>query len=157
MKRILALLLVLSALLALAACSKTPAVTEDEGTTLVYGSGDYTRINPAMDEHGEINVLLFSGLTAHNGSNEVVAGLAESWEYDESACTYTFHLRDGVKWHDGEPFTAEDVKFTIEAIMDPETARRTRRTSKTWRRSPFPTTRPSSSACPHRTWPFLTI
>ena len=99
MKRILALLLVLSALLALAACSKTPAVTEDEGTTLVYGSGDYTRINPAMDEHGEINVLLFSGLTAHNGSNEVVAGLAESWEYDESACTYTFHLRDGVKWH----------------------------------------------------------
>ena len=120
MKRILALLLVLSALLALAACSKTPAVTEDEGTTLVYGSGDYTRINPAMDEHGEINVLLFSGLTAHNGSNEVVAGLAESWEYDENACTYTFHLRDGVKWHDGEPFTAEDVKFTIEAIMDPE-------------------------------------
>ena len=120
MKRILALLLVLSAVLALAACSKSPAVTEDEGTTLVYGSGDYTRINPAMDEHGEINVLLFSGLTAHNGSNEVVAGLAESWEYDESACTYTFHLRDGVKWHDGEPFTAEDVKFTIEAIMDPE-------------------------------------
>lgn len=120
MKRILALLLVLSALLALAACSKSPAVTEDEGTTLVYGSGDYTRINPAMDEHGEINVLLFSGLTAHNGSNEVVSGLAESWEYDESACTYTFHLRDGVKWHDGEPFTAEDVKFTIEAIMDPE-------------------------------------
>ena len=112
MKRILALLLVLSAVLALAACSKTPAVTEDEGTTLVYGSGDYTRINPAMDEHGEINVLLFSGLTAHNGSNEVVAGLAESWEYDENACTYTFHLRDGVKWHDGEPFTAEDVKFT---------------------------------------------
>ena len=54
MKRILALLLVLSAVLALAACSKTPAVTEDEGTTLVYGSGDYTRINPAMDEHGEV-------------------------------------------------------------------------------------------------------
>lgn len=68
MKRLLALLLVLSAVLALAACSKTPAVTEDEGTTLVYGSGDYTRINPAMDEHGEINVLLFSGLTAHNGA-----------------------------------------------------------------------------------------
>ena len=74
MKRILALLLVLSALLALAACSKTPAVTEDEGTTLVYGSGDYTRINPAMDEHGEINLLLFDGLTAHDGENNVVAG-----------------------------------------------------------------------------------
>lgn len=90
-----------------------------EPVTLVYGSGDYTRINPAMDEHGEINLLLFNGLTAHNGKNEVVPGLAESWEFDEESCTYTFHLEEGVTWHDGEPFTARDVKFTIEAIMDP--------------------------------------
>ena len=69
MKRILALLLVLRAVLALAACSKTPAVTEDEGTTLVYGSGDYTRINPALDEHGEINHLLYNGQTAHDAEN----------------------------------------------------------------------------------------
>lgn len=89
-------------------------------TTLVYASGDYTRINPAMDEHGEINLLLFDGLTAHNGENEVVPALAKSWEFDEASCTYTFHLEEGVRWHDGEPFTAEDVKFTIEAIMDPE-------------------------------------
>lgn len=88
--------------------------------TLVYGSGDYTRINPAMDEHGEINLLLFDGLTAHDGENQVVPGLAESWEYDAKNCMYTFHLRDGVTWHDGEPFTAEDVKFTIETIMDPD-------------------------------------
>ena len=40
--------------------------------------------------------------------------------FDEDTCTYTFHLEEGVKWHDGEDFTAEDVKFTIEAIMDPE-------------------------------------
>lgn len=91
-----------------------------EMSTLVYGSGDYTRINPAMDEHGEINILIFNGLTAHNGDNEVVPGLAESWEFDEAACTYTFHLAENVTWHDGEQFTADDVKFTIEAIMDPE-------------------------------------
>ena len=89
-------------------------------TTLVYGSGDYTRINPAMDEHGEINILLFNGLTAHNGDNEVIPSLAKSWKFDEETNTYTFHLEEGVKWHDGEPFTANDVKFTIEAIMDPE-------------------------------------
>ncbi|MFR9073625.1 MAG: hypothetical protein ACLVJU_10830 [Blautia sp.] len=47
----------------------------EEETTLVYGSGDYTRINPAMDEHGEINILIFSGLTAHDGENQVVPGL----------------------------------------------------------------------------------
>lgn len=93
---------------------------ETGGSTLVYGSGDYTRINPAMDEHGEINILIFSGLTAHDGDNQVIPGLAEKWEFDEASCTYTFHIREGVKWHDGEAFTAEDVKFTIEAIRNPE-------------------------------------
>lgn len=138
MKRIISLLLALSMALSLAACSNAPASDSaqpnatptdsqepqgsgmSEPTMLVYGSADYTRINPAMDEHGEINVLLFNGLTAHDGENQVISGLAEKWEYDENTFTYTFHIRDGVKWHDGEPFTADDVKFTIEAIMDPE-------------------------------------
>lgn len=96
------------------------ALATGEETTLVYGSGDYTRINPAMDEHGEINILIFSGLTAHDGENQVVPGLAESWEFDAQSCTYTFHLRNDVRWHDGEPFDAQDVKFTIEAIMNPD-------------------------------------
>ena len=104
----------------LVSAGTTVPVLADEETTLVYGSGDYTRINPAMDEHGEINILIFNGLTAHDGDNQVVPGLAKSWEFDEDTCTYTFHLEENVKWHDGEPFTAEDVKFTIEAIMDPE-------------------------------------
>ncbi len=112
--------------LLLASCKGTKASEkeavkgETQKTTLIYGSGDYTRINPAMDEHGEINLLLFNGLTAHDGSNQVVPGLAESWEFDEDTCTYTFHLREGVTWHDGEAVTAEDVKFTIETVMDPE-------------------------------------
>lgn len=97
-----------------------PAEDGEEPSTLVYGSGDYTRINPAMDEHGEINVLLFNGLTAHDGGNRIVPCLAKSWDYDGAARTYTFRLEEDVTWHDGEPFTAEDVKFTIEAIMDPE-------------------------------------
>lgn len=67
-----------------------------EESTLTYGSGDYTRINPAMDEHCEINVLLFNGLTAHDADDQVVPGLAESWDYDEDTYTYTFHIRDGI-------------------------------------------------------------
>lgn len=114
MKRIFCLLLTALMLISMAACGST-----GEASTLVYGSGDYTRINPAMDEHGEINILLFNGLTAHDGDNQVVPALAKSWEFDEASLTYTFHLEENVKWHDGEPFTAEDVKFTIEAIMDP--------------------------------------
>ena len=136
MKKLLSLLLLAAMLLALCACAASPAQptgettaanpqetsseTSSEPSTLVYGSGDYTRINPAMDEHCEINLLLFDGLTAHDGENNVVPGLAESWDFDEQTNTYTFHLKSGVTWHDGEPFTAADVKFTIEAIMNPD-------------------------------------
>lgn len=95
--------------------------TEEKGEkVLVYGSGDYTSINPALYEHGEINSLLFNGLTAHDKDNNIEPALAESWEYDKENLTYTFHLRKDVKWHDGEPFTAADVKYTYEIIKDPE-------------------------------------
>lgn len=104
----------------LVSAGTTVPVLAEEETTLVYGSGDYTRINPAMDEHGEINILIFNGLTAHDGDNQVVPGLAESWDFDDETNTYTFHMAEDAKWQDGEPVTAEDVKFTIEAIMDPE-------------------------------------
>lgn len=122
MKKAISMVFALTMTVLLAACGdkNTAEVKTEEGSTLVYGSGDYTRINPAMDEHGEINVLLFNGLTAHDGDNQVVPGLAESWDYDETTYTYTFHIRDGIHWHDGEPFTAKDVQFTIEAIMDPD-------------------------------------
>ena len=114
-KRIICLLLLAALALSLGACGKKTA----QDNTLVYGSADYTRINPAMDEHGEINSLLFNGLTAHDGAGQVVPGLAERWDYDPDSHAYTFYLRRDVTWHDGEPFTAEDVGFTIEAIMDP--------------------------------------
>lgn len=124
MKKHLCLMFSLIFLLSLAACSgrgnEEPVTSESELSTLVYGSGDYTRINPAMDEHGEINILLFNGLTAHDGSNQIVPALAKDWTFDQSSCTYTFSLHENVRWHDGEPMTAEDVKFTIEAIMDPK-------------------------------------
>lgn len=117
MKKILALLLAALTLFGLTACGGDTGAQNEN--TLIYGSGDYTRINPAMDEHGEINILLFNGLTAHDGNNQVVPSLAKEWSFDEATCTYTFYLEENVQWHDGEPFTAEDVKFTIEAIMNP--------------------------------------
>ena len=130
------LMLMLSAVLAVgmclafAGCGDSGSEGEDakagdaaaEGNTLVYGSGDYTAINPALFEHGEINLLLFAGLTSHGENDEVIPGLAEEWEFDEETNTYHFTLRDGLTFHDGEPLTAEDVKFTIEAIQNPDNA-----------------------------------
>ena len=116
MRKAVPLLLALTMILGCAAC----AAAGEEPAALVYGSSGYTRINPAMDEHGEINILLFNGLTAHDGENRVAPGLARDWTFDGETNTYTFYLEEDVTWHDGAPFTAEDVKFTIEAIMDPE-------------------------------------
>lgn len=47
-------------------------------------------------------------------------GLATSWEPNEDATVWTFKLREGVTWHDGEPFTAQDLKFTTEFVHHPD-------------------------------------
>ena len=116
MKKIFALLLAVIMVLSLAACGGGA----DKGSTLVYGSGDYDSINPIMNEHCEIKHLLFDSLVKLDKDGKPVASLAESWTYDDATLTYTFKLRSDVKWHDGEKFTADDVKFTIEAIMNPD-------------------------------------
>lgn len=108
----------LTAGLLLTGCGQDSGSGSSEADTLVYGSQDYTSINPALYEHGEINTLLFAGLTAHDADNKVVAALAESWKFDEATKTYTFQLRKGLTFHDGEPLTSADVKFTLEAILD---------------------------------------
>ncbi len=113
MKRII--LLLASLMLLLTACGG-----KDNQNTLVYGSSDYTTINPIMNEHCEIKHLLFDGLMARDGAGNLVPALAKSYTYDEPTMCYTFFLREDVRWHDGEPFTAEDVQFTITAIMNPE-------------------------------------
>ncbi len=116
MKKIIALLLAVTMALSLAPCG----AGSSGGSTLVYGSGDYDSINPIMNEHCEIKHLLFDGLMARDGEGRLIPALAESYTYDDDAMTYTFKLKENVKWHDGEAFTADDVKFTIEAIKNPD-------------------------------------
>ena len=116
MKRFFALLLaVLAVVTLLGGCAR-----DEKKSTLVYGSGDYDSINPIMNEHCEIKHLLFDSLVKLDKDGAPVASLAESWSYEAATMTWTFRLRSDVKWHDGEKFTADDVKFTIEAIMDPD-------------------------------------
>ena len=64
---------------------------------------------------------IYSNLVQVNEKIEIVPDLAESWENPDDV-TWVFHLRKGVKFHNGEPFTAADVKYTFGRLLDPKTA-----------------------------------
>ena len=66
----------------------------------------------AIDEVVYANI--FQGLTRFTADGEVVPDLAKSWDISEDGLTYTFHLQDGVTFHDGSAFDAEDVKFSLD-------------------------------------------
>lgn len=66
-----------------------------------------------------INRNIYSKLVAYDySSKELYGDLAKDWEVSDDGKTYTFHLREGVVWHDGEPFTAKDVEWTINDILE---------------------------------------
>lgn len=81
-------------------------------------------INPILSQansvDGDLSRLVFSSLMQYDGEHNLVPDLAESYELSEDQLVYTFHLRQDVKWHDGEPFKADDVIFTVSSIQDPQ-------------------------------------
>ncbi len=127
------LLLVLCLALALNGCK----AAEDEkqyggpdtgpayGDMLVDGSiGDASTLLPplAVDAaSGEINGLVYDGLVKYDADLNLIGQLAESWQVSPDGLTITFKLRHGVKWHDGAPFTAQDVLFSYQVMVDPKT------------------------------------
>jgi len=72
---------------------------------------------PSLD----ITRLIFNGLVKYDKNARLVGDLAESWEVSEDNRRIRFHLRKGIKWHDGEPFDARDVEFTYKVYVDPKT------------------------------------
>ncbi|TMQ13158.1 MAG: peptide ABC transporter substrate-binding protein, partial [Deltaproteobacteria bacterium] len=63
------------------------------------------------------NLVIFDQHIAQNSEKTIRPELATSWEWSEDKTKLTFKLRDGVKWHDGKPFTARDVKCTMDLLM----------------------------------------
>jgi peptide/nickel transport system substrate-binding protein len=84
-----------------------------------------TSLDPAADATASISLLLrdnvYEGLVRLDPSLKVVPGLARSWEQSSDGRNFTFHLASGVKWHDGSPFSAQDVKASWDRAMDPAT------------------------------------
>jgi len=80
-------------------------------------------INPLYahtnDTDRDISRLIFSRLFSYDGQGEIVPDLAQSYERSADGKVYTVYLRRGVRWHDGKPFSARDVEFTIKLIQNP--------------------------------------
>lgn len=95
------------------------------GDILVEGSiGDASNLIPVLatdNASHSISGLIFNGLVKYDRDLNVVGDLAESWDISKDGLVITFHLRKGVRWHDGQPFTAEDVLFTYRLTIDPKT------------------------------------
>src|SRR5438477_10727259 len=63
------------------------------------------------------NLVMFDQHIAQNSAATIVPDLATDWSWDEDGTRLTFHLRQGVKWHDGKPFTAADVRCTWDLVQ----------------------------------------
>jgi len=82
-------------------------------------------LNPLLEKSGDDirnNRLIFDRLFVFDGKAQPVAQLAEGYEISDDGMTYTVTLKEGVLWHDGETFTADDVVYTYEKAMDPTVA-----------------------------------
>jgi peptide/nickel transport system substrate-binding protein len=84
--------------------------------------GSVQVVNPLLPDSAssDVDKLIFSGLTRYDAQGHLTGDLATAWDVSPDGKTYTFHLRKNVKWHDGVPFTATDVAFTIAAIQNPD-------------------------------------
>ena len=106
-----------------AAGSSTGSVNT-AGFTVQYGPNPETldpALNSAVDGANTI-ITIFEPLLIINENNEVVGGQAESWEASEDGLTWTFTMRDGLKWSDGTDLTAKDFEYSFKRMANPDTA-----------------------------------
>src|SRR3954451_1106305 len=81
----------------------------------IHEEGTYSVVVPMMGVFN--NLVLFRQDKEQNSMDNIVPDLAESWSWGEDGKELTFKLRQGVKWHDGNAFTAADVKCTFELLQ----------------------------------------
>ncbi len=95
------------------------------GDTLVVGSiGEPSTLIPILASDSashDVAGLVYNGLVRYDKNLKLEGELAKSWDVSNDGLTITFHLRRGVKWHDGHDFTSRDVLYTYRVTIDPKT------------------------------------
>ena len=106
------------------AAGSTAGGVNTAGFTVQYGSNPETldpALNSAIDASNTI-ITIFEPLLLINENNEVIGGQAESWEASEDGLTWTFTMRDGLKWSDGTDLNAKDFEYSFKRMANPDTA-----------------------------------
>ena len=92
------------------------AQTTQKRELLVAQGGDISKLDPHFSTSSNdirVSFNLFDNLTSRHPDGKLYPGLATEWKL-QSQTTWAFKLRQGVKWHNGDPFTSADAKFSIE-------------------------------------------
>lgn len=125
-KRSLALLAATTAVLLTGCTAGGPPVDSSAPTSAsIYLYQEPTSFNPLKPFAGGEQLamsLLYDNLVTTDPDSSYIPRLAESWDVNDDATVYTFHLREGLTWSDGEPFDAADVVFTYNVFADPAVA-----------------------------------
>ena len=104
---------------------RAPAGPPVQGDALVVGSiGEPSNLIPILSADSassDISGLVYNGLVRYDKNLNLEGELAKSWEVSPDGLSITFHLRRGVKWHDGREFTSRDVLYTYRVTVDPKT------------------------------------
>jgi peptide/nickel transport system substrate-binding protein len=115
--------IVVSCVQLLGARAKNLATAPADGGVHIEGViGSPRFINPVLAGTNQIDLditrLVYSGLVKISPTREIVPDLAASWSMTDGGKSYIFNLRDGVTWHDGKPFTADDVVYTFNVLQN---------------------------------------
>ena len=126
---------ILASLFLMVGCSPDPApetatVTASTPTPQVLRISNGTEPSD-LDPHittgqPEINIILslFEGLLTRDPATlEILPALADSWQISEDKLTYTFHIRPGVRWSNGDPLTIDDIYYSWQLMLYPSTSR----------------------------------
>lgn len=101
------------------------AATPVTGDALVEGTiGEASTLIPILASDSSSHAVagqIYNGLIKYDKNLKITGDLAESYDISPDGLTITFHLRRGVRWHDGQPFSARDVLYTYRVIIDPKT------------------------------------
>ena len=120
-------LFLLFIMMILISCGGAGKESSSSGNTkiIVNETAEPKSIDPGLltDQSGiAVNSLVSEGLTRQGKDGTPEPGLAEKWDVSEDGLTWTFHLRENIKWSSGEPVTADDFKFAWLRVLEPATA-----------------------------------